>query len=69
MPAARGGKSLKVGLSASSRSLASASSASFTLGIISPSFVVLPYFRKLNYDPLKDFAPICELAAFPLLTR
>jgi tripartite-type tricarboxylate transporter receptor subunit TctC len=38
-----------------------------TLGIISPSLVVLPYFRKLNYDPLKDFAPICELATFPPL--
>jgi tripartite-type tricarboxylate transporter receptor subunit TctC len=29
--------------------------------------VVLPYFRKLNYDPLKDFVPICELANFPPL--
>lgn len=38
-----------------------------TLGIISNSFVVLPYFRKLNYDPLKDFTPICELATFPPL--
>ena len=38
-----------------------------TLGVISPSFVVLPYFRKLNYDPLKDFAPICELTTFPPL--
>jgi tripartite-type tricarboxylate transporter receptor subunit TctC len=37
-----------------------------TLGIISPSFVVLPYFRKLN-NPLKDFEPICELATFPPL--
>jgi tripartite-type tricarboxylate transporter receptor subunit TctC len=38
-----------------------------TLGIISPSFVVLPHFRKLSYDPLKDFTPICELATFPPL--
>jgi tripartite-type tricarboxylate transporter receptor subunit TctC len=38
-----------------------------TLGIISPSFVVLPYFRKLNYAPLTDFTPICELATFPPL--
>jgi tripartite-type tricarboxylate transporter receptor subunit TctC len=38
-----------------------------TLGIISPSFVVLPYFHKLSYDPLKDFTPICELATFPPL--
>jgi tripartite-type tricarboxylate transporter receptor subunit TctC len=38
-----------------------------TLGIISPSFVVLPHFRRLNYDPLKDFTPLCELATFPPL--
>src|SRR5579862_7442240 len=38
-----------------------------TLGIISNSFVVLPHFRKLKYDPLKDFTPICELASFPPL--
>jgi tripartite-type tricarboxylate transporter receptor subunit TctC len=38
-----------------------------TLGIISNSFVVLPHLRKLNYDPLTDFAPICELASFPPL--
>lgn len=29
--------------------------------------MVLPYFRKLNYDPLKDFVPICELANLPPL--
>jgi tripartite-type tricarboxylate transporter receptor subunit TctC len=38
-----------------------------TLGIISNSFVVLPHLRKLNYDPLADFEPICELASFPPL--
>jgi len=38
-----------------------------TLAIISNSFVVLPHLRKLNYDPLADFAPICELASFPPL--
>ena len=38
-----------------------------TLGIISNSFVVLPHMRKLNYVPLTDFAPICELASFPPL--
>jgi tripartite-type tricarboxylate transporter receptor subunit TctC len=38
-----------------------------TLLIISPSFVVLPHLRKLNYDPLTDFAPVCELAEFPPL--
>jgi tripartite-type tricarboxylate transporter receptor subunit TctC len=38
-----------------------------TLGIMSNSFVVLPHFRKLNYEPLTDFVPICELASFPPL--
>lgn len=38
-----------------------------TLLIISPSFVVLPHVRTLNYDPLTDFVPICELATFPPL--
>jgi tripartite-type tricarboxylate transporter receptor subunit TctC len=28
-----------------------------TLLIMSPSFVVLPHVRKLNYDPLTDFVP------------
>lgn len=38
-----------------------------TLAIMSNSFVVLPHLRHLNYDPLTDFAPICELASFPPL--
>jgi tripartite-type tricarboxylate transporter receptor subunit TctC len=39
----------------------------YTLGIVSNSFVVLPHMRKLNYDPLTDFVPVCELASFPPL--
>lgn len=39
----------------------------YTLGIVTNSFVMLPHFRKLNYDPLTDFEPICELASFPPL--
>lgn len=35
-----------------------------TLGIVSNSFIVLPHLRKLNYDPLKSFEPICKLANF-----
>lgn len=38
-----------------------------TLGIISNSFVLLPQTRKVNYDPLTDFAPICDLVDFPPL--
>jgi tripartite-type tricarboxylate transporter receptor subunit TctC len=39
----------------------------YTLGVISNSFVVLPHVRTLNYDPLTDFVPVCELASFPPL--
>jgi tripartite-type tricarboxylate transporter receptor subunit TctC len=39
----------------------------YTLGIISNSFIVLPNVRKLNYSPLTDFVPICDLASFPPL--
>src|SRR5580693_95586 len=38
-----------------------------TLGVISNSFVLLPQTRKVNYDPLTDFAPICDLVDFPPL--
>jgi tripartite-type tricarboxylate transporter receptor subunit TctC len=38
-----------------------------TVAIISNSFIVLPNVRKLNYDPLTDFAPVCQLASFPPL--
>ncbi len=38
-----------------------------TLGVISNSFVLLPQTRKVNYDPLTDFAPICNLVDFPPL--
>ena len=37
------------------------------LGVISNSFVLLPQTRKVNYDPLADFAPICNLVDFPPL--
>jgi tripartite-type tricarboxylate transporter receptor subunit TctC len=38
-----------------------------TLEIMSNSFIVLPHLRKLKYDPLTSFEPICELASFPPL--
>jgi tripartite-type tricarboxylate transporter receptor subunit TctC len=38
-----------------------------TLGVISNSFVLLPQTRTVNYDPLTDFAPICNLVDFPPL--
>jgi tripartite-type tricarboxylate transporter receptor subunit TctC len=38
-----------------------------TLVIAADSIVVNPLLRKSNYDPLKDFAPICYLANSPLV--
>jgi tripartite-type tricarboxylate transporter receptor subunit TctC len=36
-----------------------------TLLIVSTGFVVAPHFRKLNYDPLTSFEPICSLVSSP----
>src|SRR2546430_4390723 len=38
-----------------------------TVLIVAPSFVVNPNLRKVNYDPLADFEPICHLAATPMV--
>ena len=38
-----------------------------TLGVVSSSLVVMPHLRKLNYDSLKSFEPICVVASFPPL--
>jgi tripartite-type tricarboxylate transporter receptor subunit TctC len=38
-----------------------------TLLIASTSFIVVPHFRKLNYDPLASFEPICSLVSSPLV--
>jgi tripartite-type tricarboxylate transporter receptor subunit TctC len=36
-----------------------------TLLMSANSFVINPHLRKLNYDPLRSFAPICYLARTP----
>lgn len=38
-----------------------------TLLINSTSFVITPHLRKLNFDPLASFAPICNLTQSPQL--
>src|SRR5690349_1070867 len=36
-----------------------------TLLIVTDSFVVVPHLRKLNYDALTSFEPVCNLASTP----
>jgi len=36
-----------------------------TLLLVANSFVVAPHLRKVNYDAVKSFAPICNLVATP----
>jgi tripartite-type tricarboxylate transporter receptor subunit TctC len=38
-----------------------------TLLVNAPSFVINPLLRKVNYDPLADFEPICNLVRLPLV--
>jgi tripartite-type tricarboxylate transporter receptor subunit TctC len=36
-----------------------------TLLLVTDTFVLLPHLRKLSYDPLSSFEPICHLASTP----
>ena len=36
-----------------------------TVAIIANSFIIHPNFKKLNYDPLTSFEPVCQLANSP----
>jgi tripartite-type tricarboxylate transporter receptor subunit TctC len=36
-----------------------------TLLIVAPPFIINPHLRKLNYDPLTNFEPICNLVQSP----
>jgi tripartite-type tricarboxylate transporter receptor subunit TctC len=38
-----------------------------TLLITTPSFVISPHLRKVNYDPVASFEPICQLARSPAM--
>jgi len=34
--------------------------------ITAPVFVITPHLRKLNYDPLTSFEPVCQLVSSPM---
>src|SRR6516162_1467430 len=36
-----------------------------TLFVVSTPFLIDPLLSKLNYDPLRSFAPICNLVSAP----
>ncbi len=36
-----------------------------TVLIVTDSFLTVPHLRKVNYDPITSFEPVCELAATP----
>jgi tripartite-type tricarboxylate transporter receptor subunit TctC len=38
-----------------------------TLVVNAPSFLIHPQLRKVNYDPLTDFEPICYVVRLPLV--
>jgi tripartite-type tricarboxylate transporter receptor subunit TctC len=38
-----------------------------TVLMVAPSFIINPSLRKVNYDPLAGFEPICHLAATPMV--
>jgi tripartite-type tricarboxylate transporter receptor subunit TctC len=37
----------------------------YTLLVTNNSFGVIPHLRKLDFDPLASFAPVCNLAVTP----
>jgi tripartite-type tricarboxylate transporter receptor subunit TctC len=57
----RPGASTAIGTEAVSRAAPDGN----TLLINAPALVFTPYVRKVNYDPLTSFEPICYLASFP----
>jgi tripartite-type tricarboxylate transporter receptor subunit TctC len=59
----RPGASNAIGTEAASRAAPDGS----TLLINQPEFVINPHLRKLNYDPLTSFTPVCYLVRSPQL--
>src|SRR5205823_10705533 len=59
----RPGASAVIGTEAVSRAAPDGS----TLLITSTAFLIAPHLRKLNYDPLTSFEPICQLVSTPII--
>ena len=59
----RPGASATIGTEAASRAAPDGS----TLLFNTPEFVINPHLRKVNYDPLTSFTPVCYLARSPQL--
>ena len=58
----RGGAGGNVGAEAAAR----AAPDGYTIVLVAPSLAISPtLYAKLNYDPVKDFAPIALVASFP----
>src|SRR5205085_3285002 len=58
----RGGAGGNVGAEAAAR----AAPDGYTIVLVAPSLAISPtLYTKLNYDPVKDFAPIGLVASFP----
>jgi tripartite-type tricarboxylate transporter receptor subunit TctC len=49
------------------QTVAKAAPDGYTLLVTTIGFAITPALQKLPYDPLKDFAPITELASLPLM--
>ena len=59
----RPGASTIIGTEAASRAAPNGA----TVLITDPSFLLNPHLRKVNYDPVTSFEPICHLASSPLV--
>ena len=59
----RPGASTQIATEAASRAAPDGNSLLFT----GPNFVFIPHLRKVNYDPLTSFEPICNLASAPIV--
>jgi tripartite-type tricarboxylate transporter receptor subunit TctC len=57
----RPGAASIIGTEAASRAMPDGN----TVAIIANSFIIHPNFKKLNYDPLTSFEPVCQLANSP----